>query len=45
MRLPGARRWTWDFALEGEELRGMDIRREVLGVPDLNRARTPGGRP
>lgn len=35
-KLPGARRWTWDFALEGEELRGMDIRREVLGVPDVN---------
>ncbi len=48
--LPGARRWTWDFALEGEELRGMDIRREVLGLPDVNASpllppKPPGGRP
>lgn len=43
-RLPGARRWTWDIALEGEQLRGMDIRREVLGLPDANAPRA-GGRP
>lgn len=43
--LPGARRWVWDFALEGEEMRAMDIRREVLGVPDVNAGKTPGGRP
>lgn len=43
-RLPGVRRWTWDIALEGEQLRGMDIHREVLGVPDVNIRRT-GGRP
>lgn len=43
--LPGARRWIWDFALEGEELRGMDIRREVLGLPDLHAGTARGGRP
>lgn len=30
------RQWTWDMALDGEALRGMDVRREVLGVPDVH---------
>jgi hypothetical protein len=33
---PGCERWTWDMAPDGEAEPGLDVEREVIGVPNVS---------